>query len=200
MGSSFTLFLDADDIVYRFHTYLNFVLSHQYDLPVAPDFIPHGWDYQEVTPDLKTIFKDLPKKWPLMLEVQPGVRKFLTEIKNLNGKVVIITSLPTDQAPYRIEALIRDKIEFSEIYFTFQADKSEFIKALKGRHSGPYFFVDDYLKNCNASAAVVDKSFCYYTNYNIEHSPPQNTFMASSCEQMFHMIIDHIKGVLSNEK
>jgi hypothetical protein len=154
--SGIVVWVDVDEVLVSFRKMFHKYIRDKYKIAILDDFIPNDWIYSEVfktKEKFNEAFEALPKDWPKDLEIYSGALSFINELKSLNCRVVLITHLPTQFSPERIENLVRHNIDFDEIYFTYGRDKTEYSMALEKRYQNEKgnpvtnLFIDDKALN-----------------------------------------------------
>lgn len=208
MDSNIVVWVDADEVLVDFKSMFHTYLNEKYNLSLPLGYHAANWNYGCLFDDPKDFaaaFEGLPFNWPLKLKAIEGAKEFINQLKSLGCKVVVITHLPPEKAPDRLENFTNNDLNFDEIYFSWGRDKCDYAKALLPRYGeAQHLFIDDRASNVTGFFEKIPGMLTYAVTldvpYNIEtliknKDIPQELLDTSSTSQkeMYSKIIQKVK-------
>lgn len=208
MSKNIVVWVDADEVLVDFKSMFHAHLNEKYKFNLAPNYHAADWNYGCLFKDVKDFgvaFDSLPSNWPLNLKAIPGAKQFITTLKELGCKVVVITHLPAEKAPDRLENFAKNELNFDEIYFTWGRDKCDYAKALLPRYGqAHHLFIDDRASNVTGFLDKMPGMLSYAVTLNVPYNKetfekysniPQHLLDTASTSQseMYAKIIAKVK-------
>ena len=165
------VFLDVDDVLVNFLSLFNKQISQMSKVKVKSSYVPKNLGWTELLSSLafERIMDSLQDSWPSETKCFKGAAAFTKRLRKLGARVIIITSILPKSAPYRLEQLLDEGVEFDEAYFTRGSEKGAFARQLVRRFrkkgSPRAILVDDMMRNCIEFTENVPNSIAFTLSY-----------------------------------
>jgi FMN phosphatase YigB (HAD superfamily) len=184
----FLAFLDVDNTLLDFTSYVIPFYESYYNKKISPDYIPSAWDFSCLSETDKhhPNPNDLvPKNWPELLAPYPGAVDYTHALKATGVRVILVTRLNQKKQLFRLHNLINNSFVFDEIYFvSYDQPKGAIIDtAIKRFKPKKWMYCDDKGEECVDTLMRFGSNqnyriFSFNHNYNKEAKIKHNSTYA----------------------
>lgn len=153
MDNSKIAFLDVDNTILDFTSYVIPFYKKYYKKEIPADYVPSAWDFSCLSeadkphPNPNDL---VPKNWPELLNPYTDAVAYTHALKAQNVRIVLVTRLNQKKQLFRLNNLIKHNFAFDELYLvSYEQPKAAIIQTVLERFKPKlWMYCDDKGDEC----------------------------------------------------